>query len=78
MDINNFEIILLSNDELPSKFILKANYSHYNFKLRFQKIEGLLNNPAQNKDVFIKNQNGYERSATAKLVFFFLLLFVTK
>ncbi len=68
---NDFIIQSLTDDPespLPTAFILCAICSKYSFKINFTKIQGIVNNPAVDSDVYLGNGDGVERAVTKNLV----------
>jgi hypothetical protein len=55
---DDFYIIQNSNDILPSEFCLYAFILGRQFQVNFIKIDGLINNPIQNSNVYLGKRNG--------------------
>ena len=58
MSDDDFYIIQNSNDTLPSEFCLYAFILGRQFQVNFTKIDGLINNPIQNSNVYLGKRNG--------------------
>jgi hypothetical protein len=66
--LDNFELtpIFNPNEELPNSFLLRV--INLDLKLNFTKIDGKMNNPAENNDVYFMNGQNIQKAASSNFV----------
>ena len=67
---------LEKNKTLPSSFSIQVYVCEKNFEINFTKIDGLLNNPFLNNELYLGIQDGYVQlqNSSASVSFIFLYL----